>query len=98
MCCECYLKLAENEPCHQFILGSSQGSFYQGGGYAIIKDWQAGLDSILLGRTSGRYSTRSQNLTGGTALDTGIYHNSDLIGVIEDSTNVSVSRGDFAFA
>lgn len=81
----------------QFILGSSQGSFYQGSGYAIIKDWQAGLDRILLGRTSGSYSTQSQRLSGGSALDTAIYHNNDLIGVIEDSTNVSVERGDFAF-
>ena len=81
-----------------FILGSSQGSFYQGRGYAVIKDWQAGLDKILLGRTTGRYSTKVQSLSGGTALDTGIYHNNDLVGVIEDSTNVSASRGDFAFA
>ncbi|MGB7086273.1 MAG: M10 family metallopeptidase [Phormidesmis sp.] len=80
-----------------FILGSNQGSFYQGNGHAVIKDWQAGQDKILLGRTSGRYSTQFQKLSGGAALDTGIYHNNDLIGVIEDSTNVSVARGDFAF-
>ena len=82
----------------RFVLGSNKGSFYQGSGYAIIKDWEGGVDKIVLGRSSGRYSTRSQNIRGGAEMDTGIYHNDDLIGVIEDSTNVSSRRGDFVFA
>ena len=82
----------------RFILGNAQGSFYQGSGYAIIKDWQAGVDKIQLGRTNGRYSLGTGNFSGGVAQDTGIYHNGDLVGVIEDSTNVSATRGDFVFA
>jgi Ca2+-binding RTX toxin-like protein len=80
-----------------FLLGSESGPYYQGDGFAIIKDWQAGLDRIFLG-SKGNYSTRSAQLSGSSALDTGIYYNDDLIGIIEDSTDVSNSRGDFAFA
>lgn len=82
----------------RFVLGNRWGSFYRGSGYAIIEDWEGGVDKIELGRASGRYFIRTQNITGSSALDTAIYYNNDLIGVIEDSTNVSIGRGDFVFA
>lgn len=81
----------------RFILGSSEGSFYWGGGRAIIKDWNAEDDYIQLGSTNGRYEAKFQGLSGSSALDTGIYLNNRLVGIVEDSTNVNLQR-DAIFA
>lgn len=82
----------------RFVLGDQRGSFYQGSGYAIIRDWEPYLDKIQLGQSIGQYTTKTLNLIGGAAQDTAIYHNNDLIGIVQDSTNVRASRGDFVFA
>lgn len=89
-----------------FMLGDASGVFYLGGrtanghdaSYALIKDWNPAIDHIQINRGSGRYRlVQNQNWLGSSTNDTGIYVGNDLIGVIQDSTNVSFSR-DFVFA
>ncbi|MGB5915784.1 MAG: hypothetical protein WBG63_13030 [Phormidesmis sp.] len=83
----------------RFVLGNSQGAFYQGDGYAIIKDWEAGIDKLQLGigQEISRYRLEaSQILSEVAALDMGVYFNSDLIAVVQNTT--SVTQGDFVFA
>lgn len=86
-----------------FILGGSWGVSYveTGNGYAIIADWESQYDYIEVRGTSSQYQLDySQNWTGTSANDTGIYYIGDggreLIGVVQDSTNVLFER-DFIF-
>lgn len=82
-----------------FVLGDRTGSFYQGTGYAIIKDWSSFFDTIQLKGSSSQYALRYGNWSGSGARDTAIVSRSnsnELYGVIEDSTNVSFSS-DLAF-
>ena len=88
-----------------FMLGDTTGGFYLGGrtsngrdaSYALIKDWNPIIDRIQLHRGSSRYQLiQNRNWLGSSMNDTGIYVGNDLIGVIQDSTNVSFSR-DFVF-
>jgi Ca2+-binding RTX toxin-like protein len=78
-----------------FVLGNDFSSFYyQGDGYATITDWEASSDYIEAVGSPGRYSLRAENITGTSALDTAIYlgSGSDLIAVVQDSTNVDLTR------
>lgn len=81
-----------------FILGGSWGVSYQGSAYAIIADWNAADDLIEVRGSTNQYSLVTGNFSAGSsATDTAIYYNgTDLIGVVQDSTNVSISR-DFVF-
>lgn len=81
-----------------FILGGSWGVSYQGSAYAIIADWNAADDFIEVRGSTSQYSLVTGNFSAGSsASDTAIYYNgTDLIGVVQDSTNVSISR-DFVF-
>ena len=86
-----------------FVLGDSTGVCYLGGvsngldySYALITDWNAYSDSIQAWGNASWYHLGTGNWLGGSATDTGIYCGSDLIGVIQDSTNVSIYR-DFKF-
>jgi serralysin len=79
-----------------FILGGSWGVSYQGLGYATIKDWDLTSDYIKVLGSGDGYTLQHENLSGSAALDTSIYYGSDLIGVVEDSTNVYIER-DFIF-
>lgn len=77
-----------------FLLGDSKGAFYQGLGYAIIKDWNSLFDTVQLKGSSSRYALRRGNWFGGTATDTAVVSSSnsnEFYGVIQDSTNVSFS-------
>ncbi|QYO62808.1 calcium-binding protein [Leptolyngbya sp. 7M] len=78
-----------------FVLGGSWGVSYQGRGYATIKSWDTS-DWIEVRGSRSQYSLRSGNWGGSSATDTGIYYGSDLVGVVQDTTNVSMSR-DFRF-
>jgi Ca2+-binding RTX toxin-like protein len=87
-----------------FMLGDATGVFYLGGrtssgrdaSYALIADWNPGADRIQVHGSASSYRlVKNQNWLGSSAKDTGIYIGNDLIGVIQDSTNVS--RRDFAF-
>jgi Ca2+-binding RTX toxin-like protein len=91
----------------KFILGGSWGVSYveSGDGYAVIKDWNAGQgDKIeVFNSPGGRYSlVQTRNVLGSSAKDTEIYftdanNNRDRIGIVKDTTNVSLSR-DFVFS
>lgn len=81
-----------------FMLGDATGVFYLGGrtssgrdaSYARIADWNPVEDRIQVrGGSSSCKLVKNQNWLGSSAKDTGIYVGSDLIGVIQDSTNVS---------
>ena len=81
-----------------FMLGDATGIFYLGGrtssgrdaSYARIADWNPGEDRIQVRGGSSSYRlVKNQNWFGSSVKDTGIYVGNDLIGVIQDSTNVS---------
>jgi hypothetical protein len=89
-----------------FVLGGSWGVSYveDGDGYAVIEDWQPGLDQIeVKGGTGGTYSLTFTAVSGigGAALDTEIYFTSssgsrDRIAIVQDSTNVIMGL-DFVY-
>ncbi len=83
----------------RFVLGNSLGAFYQDSGYAIIKDWEAGVDKLQLGigQEVSSYRLEASQILGDTAaIDMGVYFNSDLIAVVQNTT--SVTQNDFLFA
>jgi len=80
-----------------FVLGNEEGAFYRGSGFAKIKDWEAGLDTIQLGLDREQFSLGMRNISGGAALDTAIYLGKDLIAIVEDSTEISLAGNDFVF-
>jgi Ca2+-binding RTX toxin-like protein len=54
-------------------------------------------DKIIVGGSlSDYFLDQTQNLSGGSALDTAIYYQYDLIGIVQDTTQVSLSS-DFIF-
>jgi serralysin len=91
-----YDTLAGGTGSDTFVLGSSTSVYYQGSGYAVITDWDYTSDFIQAHGSSSQYSLVQENWAGTSALDTAIYYGSDLIGVVQDSTNVQFSR-DFLF-
>jgi Ca2+-binding RTX toxin-like protein len=83
-----------------FALGSSYGSYYQGGtsgnGYAIIEDYSYSQGDKIQLYSGGSYYVSSGNYGGTSALDSYIYSYSstggyDLIGIVEDTTTISYS-------
>jgi Ca2+-binding RTX toxin-like protein len=80
-----------------FVLGNAFGAFYLGSGYATITDfyWYEG-DKFQVHGSASDYSLGFYNWSGGSANDTLIYYKSDLIGVVQDTTNVEISS-DFTF-
>jgi Ca2+-binding RTX toxin-like protein len=80
-----------------FVLddGSLNG-IYLGSGYALMQNWQSN-DWVEVSASFGsRYSWGFGNYGEGSgALDTAIFYNNDLIGVIQDSTNFSFSNFRF---
>ncbi|MGD1866765.1 MAG: hypothetical protein ACFB0D_19610 [Phormidesmis sp.] len=91
-------KLYGGEGRDYFVLGDKQGVFYRGRGYAIIKDWESGSDKLQLGRGGGRYTFDLKRISGGRSLDGLVYHNKDLIGIVEDIGNSGLAQSDFVFA
>lgn len=86
-----------------FALGRADGVCYLGGfdgtydnSYALITDWDPASDYISAWKDESYYHFEYGSWFGSSAQDTGIYCGSDLIGVIQDSTNVNFSR-DFLF-
>ena len=80
-----------------FILGTSSGVSYLGQGYATITDWNPLYDYIEVRGNASQYSlSYSTNWGGTSAVDTTIYYGSNVIAVVRDTTNVSISQ-DFIF-
>ncbi|MGB5975243.1 MAG: M10 family metallopeptidase C-terminal domain-containing protein, partial [Nodosilinea sp.] len=80
-----------------FVLGDASGAYYLGNGYATITDfyWAEGDKFEVYGSQSD-YSLGFESWSGGEAIDTLIYYQSDLIGVVQDTTDVIASL-DFTF-
>ncbi|MEM1310898.1 MAG: calcium-binding protein, partial [Cyanobacteria bacterium P01_H01_bin.153] len=81
-----------------FALGDAVSLFYQGAGYATITDFDfLEGDKIQVLGSSDSYSLSFQDFSGDLALDTLIFFGSDLIGVVQDNTDV-VPTFDFVSA
>ncbi|HEY9669178.1 MAG TPA: calcium-binding protein [Coleofasciculaceae cyanobacterium] len=87
-----------------FVLGGSWGVSYSGndyyqGGYATITDWNWEHDLIEVSGSIYQYSLSYDNYGIGSSAynDTAIWYGNDLIGIVQDSTNVSIAR-DFISA
>ncbi|MBD1999338.1 calcium-binding protein [Leptolyngbya sp. FACHB-541] len=78
-----------------FVLGDYNGVFYQGNGYATIRDFSYVSDYIQVKGSLSQYHLSTGNWTGTSSSDTALYRGSDLIAVIQDTTNVSLSSRDF---
>ena len=78
-----------------FVLGDKIGSHYLESGFATITDFKSSEgDKIRINGSifgSGYTLTKSQNFSGGSALDTLIHKNGNLIAVVQDTTNVFAS-------
>ncbi|MBX2863003.1 MAG: hypothetical protein KTR27_05570, partial [Leptolyngbyaceae cyanobacterium MAG.088] len=80
-----------------FYLGDSFGAYYLDLGYATITDFSSVEgDLIVLADTASAYSLGTQDISGTSSLDTLVYYNNDLIGVLEDTTSVNTST-DFVY-
>jgi Ca2+-binding RTX toxin-like protein len=79
-----------------FFLGNSSGAFYRGSAYATITDFNWMYDYIQVKGVASQYSLQFADWIGGYSQDTAIYRGNDLLGVVEDTTNVSFAR-DFIF-
>lgn len=87
-----------------FVLGGSWGVSYveSGVGHGLIQDWNYLRDYIQTSGTADQYELEFKAVggVGSSAIDTEIYYSNgstyDRIAIIQDSTNVSISR-DFVF-
>lgn len=81
-----------------FVLGdSTNGAYYLGLGYATIEDfyWLEG-DRIQVYGSINDYTIEAESWSGGSSLDAVIRYQNDIIGVVEDTTDVLLSQ-DFDF-
>lgn len=85
-----------------FVLGDSSKVFYAttsnavGDGWVKILDWDYISDYIQVHGSASQYKLQSNNWYGTSALDMGIFYGNNLIGIVEDSTNINFVR-DFKF-
>ncbi|MEM9503930.1 MAG: hypothetical protein AAGA01_08230, partial [Cyanobacteria bacterium P01_E01_bin.43] len=84
---------APNDGADTFVLGDILAVFYQDAGYATITDfdWTEG-DKIQVHGDVNDYSLGFQNWSGDVADDTLIYYQDDLIGVVQDTTDVIIAQ------
>ena len=80
-----------------FVLGESAGNYYQGGGYALITDYNGANDYIRIKNTRTLSLSYANWGVGGSALDTAIYQSGDLIGVVQDNTSIALTSYYFQF-
>ena len=74
-----------------FVLGNLLEVYYLGSSYATIQDWDPSSDSIAVTGDFSKYSLQTDDFgIGSSAKDTGIYYGSDLICLVQDSTNVTL--------
>ncbi len=86
----------------KFVLGDAFSNHYLGSGFARITDFNKLENDKIQVKSYGtnnanNYSLGTGNWGGSSALDTGIYFQGDLIGVVQDNTNISLGS-DFTFA
>jgi Ca2+-binding RTX toxin-like protein len=76
-----------------FVLGGWWGVSYQGTGFAVITDFNYSEgDKFQIKGSSDQYSLQYADWSfGSSSLDTAIYYGSDLIGIVQDTTNVVLS-------
>jgi len=74
-----------------FVLGDKYEEYYSGSGYAIVTDfnWNEGDLFQVYGEISD-YSLGSRNWAGNRSKDTLIYYQNDVVGVVQDNTNVNL--------
>ncbi|NET68148.1 MAG: protease [Moorea sp. SIO1G6] len=77
-----------------FVLGDSYEAYYRGLGSANILDFNSNEGDRI--RVFGSASSYSLSYSGTGLLDTTISYQGDAIGIVHDTTNVSISR-DFIF-
>lgn len=76
-----------------FVLGDAYEAFYSGTGYALITDFsQIEGDSLRLYGDLDDYSLGYGNWAGGQAQDTLIYHQNDIIGLVQDTTSLQLTQ------
>lgn len=75
-----------------FVLGNASGVFYQGSGHATITDFNWEQDCIQVRGAASQYSLGVGDWAGSANQDTGIYFGNDLVGVVQDATNVDFAR------
>lgn len=81
-----------------FALGDEFEAFYAGLGYALITDFNWGEGDVFQMHGSiADYSLGLDNWAGGMEQDTLIYYQNDVIGVVQDITNIDPVV-DFVFA
>lgn len=81
-----------------FTLGDTNSPYYLDNGYATITDFNyLEGDEIQVTGSGSNYGIEFQDLSGGLATDTLIFFSGDLIGVVQDTTNV-VPTFDFIAA
>ncbi len=82
-----------------FVLGDAFDVFYEGNGYATLTDFNQFYDKIKLNGSSDDYSLQVANFTGfgSSAQDTAIRYGGDLIGVIQDTSNLSLNSSYFTY-
>lgn len=81
-----------------FALGQSWGNSYQGTGHAIIQDYNSAYDYIQLqGSASSFRLDKSKNLVGGAGIDTAIYSGTDLLAIVQDTTDLQLTSYYFKF-
>jgi Ca2+-binding RTX toxin-like protein len=80
----------------RFVLGGAGGAFYgynQGKGYATLQSFALAEGDIMqLYGTASNYSLLESQVGGDATLDTLIYYNFDLLAVVQDTTNLSLSN------
>ena len=93
-----------------FLLGENGAAFYDDGNagsagqgdYGVIWDFQKGVDRVQLGGTAGKYVLGSSpaGLPAGTAiyLDAAAGGVDELIGVVANTTGLSLSGSNFAYS
>ncbi|NER79697.1 MAG: hypothetical protein F6K42_08960 [Leptolyngbya sp. SIO1D8] len=87
-----------NDGADLFVLGNEDFVFYTGSSHATITDFYGaeGDKFQVHGQQSDYTLDKSVSLGGTTALDTSIYYQGNLIGVVQDTTNVFLNV-DFQF-
>jgi Ca2+-binding RTX toxin-like protein len=74
----------------RFVIGNSTGAYYLSGGYATIQDWQSS-DRIEAYNDISKYTLNTTaSILGSAANDTQIFYDNNLIGVVQDNTNITL--------